>query len=183
MFITHVPKFFWAEVVLTTAYLINRMPSQVLNFQTPCQVIFHSFPNTRILSTLPIKVFGCFTFVRMHAQYRSKIDPKSLKCIFVGYSSNQKRYKCYSPVTRRFYNSMDVTFFKQQPYYKIGIQGEHYTKEDQFCNIPTLDADIHPLNSTDASNPNTLEFHIIQPESSQPNQSQTQPKSSQLIQS
>lgn len=88
MFTTHVPKFFWGEVVLTAAYLINRMHSRVLNFQTPCQVLRQSFPNTRILSTLPMKVFRLTVFVHIHAQHQSKLDPKALKCIFVGYSSN-----------------------------------------------------------------------------------------------
>ena len=67
-----------------------------------------------------------------------------MKCIFLGYSSNQKGYKCYSPITKRFYNSMDVTFFEQQPYYsKPAIQGENITKEYQLWDntsseIPTI---------------------------------------------
>ena len=62
MFSTHVPKHFWGEAVLTVTYLINRMSSWVLNFQTPCQVIFNSYPRTWILSTIPIRVFGCSAF-------------------------------------------------------------------------------------------------------------------------
>lgn len=88
------------------------MPSCVLNFQTPYQVILHSFSNTHVLSTLPMRVFGCSVFVHIHAEYQGKLDSKALKCIFVGYSSNQKGYKYYSLITRRFYNSMDATFFK-----------------------------------------------------------------------
>ncbi|XP_029126919.1 uncharacterized protein LOC114915839 [Cajanus cajan] len=38
---------------------------------------------------------------------------------------HQKGYKCYSPQNRKFYHTMDVTFFENQPYYpKVGIQGE-----------------------------------------------------------
>ncbi|RVW67994.1 Retrovirus-related Pol polyprotein from transposon RE1 [Vitis vinifera] len=33
------------EAILTTAYLINRMPSRILDFQTPCQILLQSFPN------------------------------------------------------------------------------------------------------------------------------------------
>ncbi|GMP56667.1 hypothetical protein CsSME_00021073 [Camellia sinensis var. sinensis] len=139
MFSTNVPQFFWGEAVLTAAYLINRMPSRVLNFQTPCQLLLKSFPTTRLISTIPPKIFGCSVFVHIHHQYRSKLDPRSLKCIFIGYSSHQKGYKCYSPVTKKFYNSMDVTFFETQSYYpKIVIQGETPTQEHQFWTLESF---------------------------------------------
>ncbi|XP_028086199.1 uncharacterized protein LOC114287116 [Camellia sinensis] len=139
MFSTNVPQFFWGEAVLTAAYLINRMPSRVLQFQTPCQLLLKSFPTTRLISTIPPKIFGCSVFVHIHHQYRSKLDPRSLKCIFIGYSSHQKGYKCYSPVTKKFYNSMDVTFFETQSYYpKIDIQGETPTQENQFWTLESF---------------------------------------------
>lgn len=141
MFTTHVPKHFWGEAVLTATYLINRMPSRILQFKSPYDTLLHTFPTTRVLTTLPFKVFGCSAFVHVHAQHRSKLDPKALKCIFVGYSSNQKGYKCYSPVTRSFYNSMDVTFFEHQPFYsKVDIQGENFTQEYQLWDIEKLDS-------------------------------------------
>ncbi|RVW50981.1 hypothetical protein CK203_071298 [Vitis vinifera] len=75
---------------------------------------------------------------------------RSLKCIFLGYSSNQKGYKCYSPVTRKFYNSMDVTFFETQPYYpKNDIQGENSTQEYQFWDLESF-----------SESPITTENHI-----------------------
>ena len=42
MFSTNVPKCFWGKAVLTAAYLINRMPSSVLNFTLSSSVIFLS---------------------------------------------------------------------------------------------------------------------------------------------
>ena len=112
MFSTNVPKLFWGEAILTAAYLINKMLSRVLKFQTPCQTLLKSFPTTRLISIVPQKIFGCSVFVHINQQHRSKLDPRLLKCIFLGYSANKKGYKCYSPVTRKFYNSMDVTFLK-----------------------------------------------------------------------
>ncbi|KAL6310757.1 hypothetical protein AAG906_006064 [Vitis piasezkii] len=139
MFSMNVPKLFWGQAVLTAAYLINRMSSRVLKFQTPCQTLLKSFPTTRLISTVPPKIFGCSVFVHINQQHRSKLDPRSLKCIFLGYSSNQKGYKCYSPVTRKFYNSMDVTFFETQPYYpKNDIQGENSTQEYQFWDLESF---------------------------------------------
>ncbi|RVW97919.1 Retrovirus-related Pol polyprotein from transposon TNT 1-94 [Vitis vinifera] len=150
MFSMNVPKLFWGQAILTAAYLINRMPYRVLKFQTPCQTLLKSFPTTRLISTVPPKIFGCSVFVHINQQHRSKLDPRSLKCIFLGYSSNQKGYKCYSPVTRKFYNSMDVTFFETQPYYpKNDIQGENSTQEYQFWDLESF-----------SESPITTENHI-----------------------
>ena len=54
-------------------------------------------------------MFGCACFVRdVHPQV-SKLDPKSLKCIFVGYSCVQKEYRCYCLILRRYFVSTDDT--------------------------------------------------------------------------
>ena len=127
MFSNNVPKHFWGEAILTATYLINRMPSRVLKFKTPRQVLLEVHPHILSFSSdLPLRVFGCSSFVHIHQQHRTKLDPKSQKCIFLGYSSHQKGYKCYSPATRKVYNSMDVTFFENHPYFsKPQIQGEN----------------------------------------------------------
>ncbi|RVX04713.1 Retrovirus-related Pol polyprotein from transposon TNT 1-94 [Vitis vinifera] len=162
MFSMNVPKLFWGQAILTAAYLINRMPSRVLKFQTPCQTLLKSFPTTRLISTVPPKIFGCSVFVHINQQHRSKLDPRSLKCIFLGYSSNQKGYKCYSPVTRKFYNSMDVTFFETQPYYpKNDIQGENSTQEYQFWDLESFsESPITTENHIPPESPITTENHI-----------------------
>ena len=132
MFTMNVPKQFWGEAVLTTSYLINRMPSKVFKYQTPCQTFLLSYPHTCIIFSLPLKVFGCTAFVHIYQQSRSKLDPKAIKCLFLGYSPSQKGYKCYSPTIRNFYISMDITFFETQAYYlKPHIQGENSTLKEE----------------------------------------------------
>lgn len=122
---TNVPKQFWGEAVLSATYLINRMPSRILDFKTPLSTLQTTFPASKILSSIPLKVFGCSAFVHNLNPHRSKLDPRSIKCIFLGYSPHQKGYRCYSPITKKFYHTMDVTFFENQAYYtKVGIQGE-----------------------------------------------------------
>lgn len=106
----------------TATNLINQMPSKVLNFRTPSQFLLQAFPHTKIISSLNPKVFGCLVFI--HIQHWGKLDPTSLKCIFLGYSPHQKGYKWYSPINKNIYTSMDVTFFEHQAYYpKSDIQG------------------------------------------------------------
>ena len=69
------------------------------------------FPN-KLLFPIDSKVFGCTCFVRdVHPQV-SKLDPKYLKCIFMGYSCVQKGYRCYCPTLRCYFVSIDITFFE-----------------------------------------------------------------------
>jgi hypothetical protein len=112
MFTMNVPKFLWSEAVLTATYLINRTPLRVTGMKSPCELILKD--NTFVV---PPKLFGCTCFVRDHRSSVSKLDPRALKCIFLGYSSGQRGYKCWSPSERRTFVSMDVTFRESEPFY------------------------------------------------------------------
>jgi hypothetical protein len=46
-----------------------------------------------------------------------KLNPRDMKCIFVGYSSTQKGYVYWSPVEKRLFVSINVTFRELKPYY------------------------------------------------------------------
>ena len=108
----HVPKHFWANAVSTACFLINRMSSSVLN----CAAPYHQlFPNNPLFPIDP-KVFGCTYFVRDVRSQVSKLDPKSLKCIFVRYSRVQKGYWCYCPTLRHYFVSTDIAFFETTPF-------------------------------------------------------------------
>jgi hypothetical protein len=112
MFMMNVPKILWGEAVKTAAYLINRMPSRVLNYKTPIECL--SGTNSFIV---PPKVFGCTCFVHDYRNSVKKLDPRAIKCIFVGYSPTQKGYKCWCPTEKKFFISMDVTFHENEPFY------------------------------------------------------------------
>ncbi|RVW65334.1 Retrovirus-related Pol polyprotein from transposon TNT 1-94 [Vitis vinifera] len=144
MFSSNVPNYFWGEAILTATYLINRMPSRVLTFQSPRQLFLKQFPHTRAASSdLPLKVFGCTTFVHVYPQNRSKFAPRANKCIFLGYSPTQKGYKCYSPTNKRFYTTMDISFFEHVFFYpKSHVQGEsmneHQVWESLLEGVPSF---------------------------------------------
>ena len=113
MFTHQIPNYLWGEAVLTATYLINRLPSSVLQFKTPRQVLLEAHPHAaNFSSNFPSKVFGCTAFIHVALQHRSKLDPRSIKAVFIGYASTQKGYKCYVPATKRTYITRDVTFFE-----------------------------------------------------------------------
>ena len=113
------------------------MPTKVLKNQTPLQCLKDCFPGTRLHSDIPLKVFGCIAYVHIPSQFRSKLDPSAIKCVFLGYASNKKGYKCYDPNTKKIYVSMDVSFLENQSFFdKNSLQEEkHEVKEDNFWNI------------------------------------------------
>ena len=88
MFESNVPKYLWGDVVLTTTYLINRMPTHVLNYRTPLNTFKTIFPACRLHTEMPLKMFGCTVFMHTPSISRSKLDPRAKKYIFVGYSPN-----------------------------------------------------------------------------------------------
>ena len=116
----------WGHAVLSAAYLINRTPSLVLDFKTPHDV-FGDHVSPISVSKLPSKVFGCAAYVHVYSHQRSKLDPCALQCVFNGYSSTQKGYKCYHPPTQKVHVTLDVTFHEEVSYYvypSSPIQGE-----------------------------------------------------------
>ena len=79
-----VPKYLWGEAIQTVCYLVNRMPTKVLNFKTPLDSLNLIFPTSCLFNTLPLRVFGCTKFVNVHKHDRSKLDPRLLKCLIFG---------------------------------------------------------------------------------------------------
>ena len=48
---------------------------------------------------------------------RRKLDAKAEKCILVGYSDEEKGYKCYNPRTKQARVSRDVVFDESASWY------------------------------------------------------------------
>lgn len=106
------------------------MPSKVLKFQSPYQVLHKFFPTHNSISNLTPKVFGCSAYVHLYNQ--NKLDPKSLKCIFLGFHPTQHGYRCYSPSLKKLFITKDVTFHEADPFYTTSrIQRENLIQESQ----------------------------------------------------
>ena len=116
------------------------MSSRVLSFVTPLQQFQDFFPHSRLGAHLPLRVFGFTVFVHAHAPKRNKLDPGALECVFLGYSSTQKGYKCYDPISQKLYVSLDVTFFEHTPYYSL--QGESVSEARPPLTLDYLDVAV-----------------------------------------
>jgi len=99
----NLPNYFWAEAVATAVYIMNRTPTATVHGMTLEEKFTGKKPDVSHL-----RVFGCIAYVHVPDEKRSKLDPKAEKCIFIGYSSEQKGYRCFSPSTRKLQVSRDV---------------------------------------------------------------------------
>ena len=111
-----VPKYLWGEALSIDVHLINRLPSKVLAYKSPIDLMMESFLDVVLRIGLKPRVFGCVVFV--HLPYSAdKLSPRSLRCIFVGYPTTKKGYRCYHPPIIKFLVSLDVTFQEREPYF------------------------------------------------------------------
>ena len=144
----HMPISYWGEAIITAAYLINRVPSSSIGFRTPLQALTEGVVSPPV-SNLPPRVFGCVAFVHLHKHQRNKLAPRALRCIFVGYATHQKGYRCYHPPTRRMFVTIDVVFHEDTMYFssESELQGEYYQE------IQTLDYDYWVSKEPEEENP------------------------------
>ncbi|XP_075077271.1 uncharacterized protein LOC142164008 [Nicotiana tabacum] len=91
-----VPKSFWAEVVNTACYLINRCMIRSLLNKTPYEML-----NGRKPKLTYLRPFGCKCFILNNGKEAvGKFDDKSDEGIFLGYFSQSKVYKVYNKMTQ-----------------------------------------------------------------------------------
>ena len=60
------------------------------------------------------RIFGSICYSLVPDEKRGKLDDKSEKCIFVGYSERSKAYKLYNPITKKTIIGRDVIFNEEE---------------------------------------------------------------------
>lgn len=87
LFHSHLPKCFWSYAVCHSVFLINRLPTPVLNHQTPYAMLHGDSP-----TFLDLKVFSCLSYATTLTQNQKQLDPRSRKCLFLGYKPATEGY-------------------------------------------------------------------------------------------
>ena len=122
----HIPLSYWGHALTSAAYLINQVPSTTIDFWTPSQALIEAIV-ALVDPNLPLHVFDCVSFVHLHKRQRNKLTPRALRCVFLGYAAYQKGYRCYHPLRKRMFVTMDVVFHEDSMYFSFEpeLQGEH----------------------------------------------------------
>lgn len=111
------PNTFWGECIPTASYIINRLPTPILQNKTPFQALYNKPPNYSLLKT-----FGCLTFAYNPQHTSDKFNPRGVPCIFIGYPPHQKGYKILNLLTNQTFVSRDVKCYKHVFPYKLSKQ-------------------------------------------------------------
>lgn len=89
LFQAHFPPEFWVEALHLTTHLLNILPTKSIRNLTPHEVLYRSQPKYTNL-----RVFGCLCYPNLSSSSTHKLSPRSVPCVFVGYPSSQKGFRC-----------------------------------------------------------------------------------------
>ncbi|GJT37651.1 putative RNA-directed DNA polymerase [Tanacetum coccineum] len=106
MFQGWIPLYMWTECVLTAVYLINRLPSSLLNGNSPFKMIYGIKPKLS-----HIRSFGCLCYSTV-LNNSDKFSSMSVKCVLIGFSTVKKAYKLYSLDDKTVFYARDVKFYE-----------------------------------------------------------------------
>lgn len=99
------PLHLWGACVLTSAHIINRLPTPVLNNLTPYEKLHEKAPTYDHM-----KVFGCLSFSTNPSFSTDKFTHKAVPCVFIGYPPLTKGFKLFNLLTNKEFISRDVVF-------------------------------------------------------------------------
>ena len=74
------PVDMWTFAVYAATYLLNRSPTTTINWKTPFEMWNGKKPTLK-----HIRIFGCFAHALVPYERRTKLEPKSVHLILVGY--------------------------------------------------------------------------------------------------
>lgn len=97
------------------------------------------------------KVFGCRCYPCIRAYRTSKLGPKSVTCVLLGFLANQDGYLCFDPKLNKMYVSRDVQFYeddfslnlqRHEDYNAISPDKSTYFSVPTNLSIGTVDPDM-----------------------------------------
>ncbi|GJY23180.1 retrovirus-related pol polyprotein from transposon TNT 1-94 [Tanacetum coccineum] len=119
---TSLGKSFRVEAVNTACYVINHSPSTAVELKTPMEMW-----TGKPLNYSYLHIFGSPVYVMYNSQETTKLDPKSKKCLFLGYADGVKGYRLWDPTAHKVVVSRDVVFMEDK--IQENEEGDSTTKE------------------------------------------------------
>lgn len=123
--------------IFFSTFMIHLKLSHLISKSKPALNIYHREPDYHLL-----KVFGCMCWPNLRP-YKHKLNYYGTSCVFLGYSSTHKGYKCLNLKTHRLYISRDVIFHEDSfPYSKSRPISQPYTQSSPVVQLPIIPSSI-----------------------------------------
>jgi hypothetical protein len=103
LFQTSLPACYWAKSLYTATYILNLLPTKAISAPTPYFALFGTTP-----SYAHLQVFGCACYPNTSVTAPHKLASRSYRCVFLGYSSDHKGYRCLDLTTNRAFTFVSV---------------------------------------------------------------------------
>ena len=123
-------------------FIINRLPSPLLKDKSPLELL-----TSKKVDYNGLRVFGCLTYCSTSPKQRTKFQPRSRSCVFLGYPAGYKGYKVMDLETNQTYISRNVIFHEDMFPYAKGK--------------PSLYTDVFSSPVSDIPFPSTEDIHGI----------------------
>src|SRR4051812_34845892 len=90
------PPSMWHHALHMATYLHNILPNKKLSLQSPTKILYQ-----KDSAYTHLCVFGCLCYPLIPSSYINKLQARSKPCVFLGYPSNHRGYKCYDLSSRK----------------------------------------------------------------------------------
>ncbi|GFP91838.1 retrovirus-related pol polyprotein from transposon tnt 1-94, partial [Phtheirospermum japonicum] len=124
------PIDFWEQAFHTTIYLNNRTITPTLKHKSPYICLYHRQPDYQFL-----KSFGCLCYPYIRPYNCTKMEFRSLPCIFIGNSAKHKGYLCYHIASSRTYISRYV-IADESNFMSLDHSSSAQSKTSPFSSLP-----------------------------------------------
>lgn len=108
---------FWAEAVNWAVHVLNRTGTSTVVEKSPYELWHDKRANIDHL-----RIFGSEMFVHIPKEKRRKLDPKAVKCVFVGYDNDSKGYRIWNPEANKVQIACDVVFLLEESTVTLKIE-------------------------------------------------------------
>ncbi|KAF0693666.1 Aste57867_15393 [Aphanomyces stellatus] len=123
-------KVYWGEALNYVVYTENRSPTKALGGKTPFEALYGRKPNIDHL-----RPFGCPAFAFIDKAKRAKLDPRAIKCVFVGYASQHKSYRLIDCDSGQLIQCRSVKFTEDS----VPANDKKVQFNDQITTVPLQD--------------------------------------------
>ncbi|KAL2900721.1 Retrovirus-related Pol polyprotein from transposon TNT 1-94 [Bienertia sinuspersici] len=150
----NLPIKFWGDCILTATHLINMLPTVILDWKSPFEMLFGDVPDYASL-----RVFGSLCFAYNLDRSKDKFNIRAKKCIFLGYPFGQKGYKVYDIGEHKCFISRDVVFQEDVFPFKTD-NATHVAALPNTISLPIITSNS-PTNNPDTSSLPSLSTNHI----------------------